>query len=131
MPRQVKQIGKWLIGMIVHHDQLPLRSRQGLISKSVKNQIQEISPRVMRGQYNGYCETHWRCLTTFAGIPNAIEYGGRSSVTTAPAPTTHPSPTVTPPITFTPAPSQTSRPILVGNRMSGSCRIIRSRAGTV
>src|SRR5258708_7303967 len=30
----------------------------------------------------------------FAGIPTAIEFGGRSAVTTAPAPTTQPSPIV-------------------------------------
>lgn len=38
----------------------------------------------------------WKVFTTFAGMPTANEYGGMSSVTTAPAPTTLHSPMLTP-----------------------------------
>src|SRR3982750_2078026 len=56
---------------------------------------------------------------TVAGMPKAMAPGGRSFVTTAPAPTIQPSPITTPPSTVTPAPSQTSRPMCVGRRTSG------------
>ena len=51
---------------------------------------------------------------TRQGTPAASELGGRSRVTTLPAPTTQPSPIVTPPQTTTFAPSQTSLPMVTG-----------------
>jgi hypothetical protein len=59
-----------------------------------------------------------RCRMTRAGLPTARTFGGRSRVTTAPAPTTVFSPMVTPGQTITPPPSQTLLPIVMGLALS-------------
>lgn len=52
-----------------------------------------------------------RFLTTFAGLPTTMAYGGTSFETTARAPTTAPSPIVTPDKMVAPAPIQQSLPM--------------------
>ena len=53
-------------------------------------------------------------LTTLAGLPAAIENGGMSLVTTAPAATIEPVPIVTPFRTMADFPSQTLSPMVTG-----------------
>ena len=65
-----------------------------------------------------FCQSLWVTVEdllgdspgTRAGTPPQIDMGGRSVVTTAPAPTTAPSPMDTPAVTTTLAPSHTSLP---------------------
>src|SRR5580658_2843892 len=65
---------------------------------------------------------------TLAGTPAQIDMGGRSVVTTAPAPTTAPSPIDTPAVTTVLAPSHTSSPIRIGASCPGCLRISSPRA---
>src|ERR1700722_10794015 len=65
---------------------------------------------------------------TLAGTPALMDMGGRSDVTTAPAPTTAPFPIETPAVTTTLAPSQTSSPISMGASCPGWLRISPLRA---
>ena len=61
------------------------------------------------------------CLITRAGAPTAIEYGGRSRLTTELAPITQRSPTVTPLVMTTLVPHHTLSPTRVGPLLRNPC----------
>ncbi|SUP34573.1 Uncharacterised protein [Streptomyces griseus] len=66
-----------------------------------------------------------------AGLPTATTLGGRSLVTTAPAPTTVFSPMVTPGQTMTPPPSHTLSPMVIGSAASHLARRATGSTGCV
>ncbi len=66
--------------------------------------------------------------TIRAGLPTATTPGGRSPVTTAPAPTTVSAPMVTPGSTMTPPPSHVVSPMAIGSAASHPAR---RRSGSI